>query len=164
METELENGGLTLEKNDDRKIIFDSREDCGCEVSESCDCIRDFFDNECANLNIPTEGNIVAIANLGFWNGRTSGYKTMGSNVRVIMDYHGCDDVKIFMEGDEIRANAYHHDGTHYILFREVTDEDAFSEISDRIASGKVSIDNLEDAVADCTKSIAPYVKDVYGW
>lgn len=36
---------------------------------------REYFYDEQMNLNIPTEGRIIAIADLGLWNGRRTGYK-----------------------------------------------------------------------------------------
>ena len=35
----------------------------------------EYFHDEQANLNIPTEGRIIAIADLGLWDGRRMGYK-----------------------------------------------------------------------------------------
>ena len=39
------------------------------------------FDDERANLNIPLDGRVIAIADLGLWNGRKQGYRILKENV-----------------------------------------------------------------------------------
>ena len=52
------------------------------------------FDDERANLNIPLDGDILVIADLGLWNGRRQGYKILHGNISNIFttgeDYTEC--------------------------------------------------------------------------
>ena len=73
------------------------------------------------DLNIRTNSMIIAIADLGLWNGRKQGYKLLGENVKNIFDVY--EDInKYYCDGKDIRAVCTHHDGTNYILFREFKD------------------------------------------
>lgn len=42
----------------------------------------EYLSDEQANCNIRIDGRIIAIANLGFWDGRRIGYKLLGHNVK----------------------------------------------------------------------------------
>lgn len=38
------------------------------------------YNDELLNLNVETEGDIIAIASMGLWNGKCSGYKILDKN------------------------------------------------------------------------------------
>jgi len=85
------------------------------------DSNRDLED-ERVNLNQQINGKILVIANIGRWNGRFSGYKIIDNNLKEILSNFGDDEIVIFSDGKNIRAEGCHHDGINYYLFREIKD------------------------------------------
>ena len=67
----LEINGIDDRDPDDEDDIYDWMVELNDE----------YFDDERMNCNIHTDGRIIAIANLGFWNGRRIGYKLLDHNV-----------------------------------------------------------------------------------
>ena len=69
---------------------------------------------------IKVDEDIVVIADLGLWNGRTFGYKILSNNPIDILkglDYHDFPEIEM-NENNEIFAIDRHHDGTNYYRFR----------------------------------------------
>lgn len=111
------------------------------------------------NLYKKLDGSIVAIADLGFWNGRKSGYKVLGHNLNNVLTFFGCDYANIYATKRGVYGEFYHHDGTHYVEFREfkpnVNEERFLKKIYDN--------DFDRSDISRYTKSLAPYVRDIYG-
>ena len=140
-----------------------TEDDCCLEtfIVDECD---NWYDCEEANLNKMTEGRIIAIADLGFWDRRQMGYKVMENNVNACLYWsEKCDDIEIYADRYDIRSTQYHHDNHHNILYRELK-----PSLSDwqrnyflaKIFEGKVT----RKDITKYTRSILPYVKEIYGW
>ena len=123
--------------------------------------VFEYLNDERANLNIDTEGTIVAIADLGLWNGRTGyrAYKEVGSNIRNIFDYD-TDEAKFYSDGYNVRSEQSHHDGTNSILFREMRPERDMGRFFGIVYNGRLTKSKLKYY----TRSILPYVANAYGW
>ena len=119
--------------------------------------IRDVFSY--IDKKYPQNGYI-AIADLGLWNGRRSGYKKYSFLERML--YTDCDEAKWYIdETNDLRAVMYHHDGTNYIRYREwkswVSDNDK------EIFVNKIyNNDFTEEDVKKYTKSIGQKIKKYY--
>lgn len=73
-----------------------------------------------------------------------------------------CDRHTYYSDGDEVRCDAVHHDGTNHYLFRmlkEDVDKDDFEEAFLDARKGE-----LDAVVEKYTDSLAPIVNKVYGW
>lgn len=125
-----------------------------------------YLDDERMNLDIEVSQPIIAIADLGLWNGRFSGYKEL--NTRNISDclngFDSCEYHEWYVdEHGDFRCTAVHHDGTNYILYRayrdDVTDEQ-IEEFLDKIYEGKATEEDI-DAV---TRKLGDEIAKVYGW
>lgn len=118
--------------------------------------------DERMNLNIPTDGRILVIADLGLWNGRKTGYKILNGNISSILyDYDNAEYVEWYSDGHNIRATAHHHDGTNYYLYREIREDRNIQNLLNAIYNGEeISRGKLNYY----TKSINQYVKETYGW
>lgn len=85
----------------------------------------DYLDDERINLNIQLSEPIIAIGDLGLWNGRRSGYRMIESgNIRdCLYSDRDIDYAEWYVDkyGD-FRADMIHHDGTNYILYRVFKD------------------------------------------
>lgn len=115
---------------------------------------------EKANLDIRTDGQIVCIAELGLWDGRKHGYRELSHNVNSIFDVMN-DSNAFYFDGRDVMGIGHHHDGTNFYMFREVREGKDVNRLFEEILKGqKVSRQLLNHY----TKSLAPYVKKVYGW
>ena len=112
-------------------------------------------------MNIKTDNKIIAIANLGLWNGRKKGYKILSSNVNSILSGFDCDYIEIYADRYNIKFKGYHHDGQNYIEFREIKDNVNIDNLLNDIYEGK---EISRQKINYYTKSIRHYVADVYGW
>lgn len=62
-------------------------------------------------------GDIVAVADLGLWNGRYNGYKEVGDISKITSCFE--DYNTLYIDGwHNLRLDATHHDGTNHVLFR----------------------------------------------
>lgn len=118
------------------------------------------LDDERMNLNVETEGRILAIANLGLWDGRRQGYKILGNNVSDIFNISETYN-EYYSDGYNIKASCIHHDGTNLIKYRVIREDRNIDNLLDAIYNGeKISPWKL----SYYTKSLHPYVAKVYGW
>lgn len=121
----------------------------------------DYLDDERSNLNIQLDNPIIAIGDIGRWNGRVIGYKIIESgNIKDILSSE-CEFVKWYMEDGDIKCTESHHDGTNYILYREVKDGVDIEELKLLIYN---STKMPMEAIDKYTISIADKVAKVYGW
>ena len=118
------------------------------------------LDDERFNLNVITDGRIIAIADLGLWYGRKQGYRILQDKVADIL-HTGCDYTEWYGDGHNIKATASHHDGTNYYEYRVIREDRNIQNLLDAIYNGEeISRKKLNYY----TKSLYPYVAKVYGW
>ena len=95
-----------------------------------------YFDDELINLNRELGRHILVIADLGLWNGRRSGYKEIGTNLRDCL-YTNDDDMRLYVDNlGDLRADGYHHDGTNHYLYRVYkpgVGEEAISNLKEKV-------------------------------
>ena len=124
----------------------------------------DYFNDELINLKVPTEEQIIAIADMGLWNGRKQGYRVCNRLLSECLTVGNKDYNHLYYDGFNVRKTTKHPDGTNYILFREFKSglSDASKEnFINKIYSGE-PIDNA--TLNRYTRSLRRYVKKVYGW
>lgn len=119
-----------------------------------------WLEDERMNLDIATDGNIIAIADLGLWNGRSTGYWILAPNISSIFDT-GENFAKWYCDGYNIKAEIHHHDGVNYVEYREIKKGMNIDALLDKIYNGE---EYSRAYLNRYTKSIAPQVKEVYGW
>lgn len=125
-------------------------------IGEELDRYRD---DERMNLDVPTNGRILAIADLGLWNGRKQGYRILKENVNSIFNI-GEDYSEYYSDGYNIKATLTHHDGTNYIEYREIREDRNINNLLIAIFNGeKISRKKLNYY----TRSLLPYVANAYG-
>mgnify|MGYP001059427479 CR=1 FL=1 len=126
----------------------------------------DMFDCEVSNLSYAEEtaGEIIAIADMGLWNGRRTGYKLLDS--RKVSDcltkitHYDFNEFYVDEHG-ELRSTHVHHDGTNKVLYRSLKPELTYEQVDEftsLLYYGKeVDIDKYTDKVGTL---VAKY----YGW
>ena len=155
----------------DDEIIKETREmlaECNnCEENEVSDewvqeSIMSQLDDEKCNLDVETGGFILAFADIGRWCGRVTGYKKIGTNVKDILEsFYGGDDCTWYADKYNVRAISCDHDGRTTMVFRMVESEEKLDALCEKIYDGKIK---TERELFKATKSIRPFVADVYGW
>ena len=114
-----------------------------------------YLEDERANLSsIKLEGRIIALADLGLWNGRRSGYQVMGYNLAdcLYSFTNSMSYMKFFVEDGEFRAREIHHDGTNYYTFRMLKPE-----------VDEYDFDFCEDDVDQFSVPLGKVILDFYG-
>ena len=120
-----------------------------------------WYDDEISNLYRVLDGRILAIADMGLWNGRRTGYKILGNNLNEVISCGiGCDDKEIYCDGFNVLAKGYHHDGTNYVEFREIREDRNIDTLLDKIYNNE---EVTRKEINYYTRSLRPYVKQVYG-
>lgn len=150
-----------------KKHIIFSNLDFGSNCDEECkrrgngcDCDSMAIEDERANLNILVDGRILAIADLGLWNGRRVGYK-IHSRALVDILYTDCDYVEWYSDGHNIKATMIHHDGRNHIEYRIIREERNIEPFLEKVYNQK---EVTRAMINYYTKSLHPYVARVYGW
>lgn len=116
----------------------------------------DYLSDEVYNLNKELGRKIVVFADLGLWNGRRKGYTFLpNTNLNEIFSSACGDYVTWYVEGEDIKCDDCHHDGTNhytYRLMKDEYDEDDFY--------GKF----LPDVMKEMTEPLGHYVAEIYGF
>lgn len=150
----LEINGIDDRDPDDEDDIYDWMVELNDE----------YLGDEQMNCNIHTDGRIIAIANLCFWNGRRIGYKLLDHNVNDCLQFEqGCDYAEFYCDRYDLCSTQYHHDGSHCITYREfrpnITSDQA-DNFCWKLYEGKAT----QKDITRYTRSLKPYVNKAYGW
>lgn len=151
------------EANDIPEEDWDLSERCVADYAYECN--RDWMYDEKLNLYVPLDGQVIALADLGFWNGRRSGYKLLDENLNSIFQMcDGYDDVEFWCDRYDVCAALHHHDGSHYITFRELRTDKFEPERIDKFLDKLYEGTATERDISRHTRSLRPKVAKVYGW
>lgn len=119
------------------------------------------YEDEMVNLNKQLSGRILAIADLGLWNGRVQGYRILSDNLNEVISFGmSCDEREVYCDAYNVRATGYHHDGCNSVLFRELREDRNIDNFLEKIYNNE-TISN--STLNYYTKSLRPYIKEVYG-
>lgn len=121
------------------------------------------LDAEKDNLGTVSVGTILVIADLGLWSGRKSGFRFLeGTNTlaATLKVFQG-DSYRLYVEGEDLKGEDIHHDGTNFYTFYEAVDMDAAEKIADLVFNGKEIPDDL---FRKGLRSLGPDVSGIYGF
>ena len=125
---------------------------------------NEFLSDERENLNIHCGDDILAIGDLGRWNGRLMGYKVYESGKISDCLSSDCDYAEWYVDREgEFRSTQSHHDGTNYIYYRkfkESADYDDRAELMDQIYRGVAKQEDIDKL----TEKLGAQIGAVYGW
>ena len=125
-----------------------------------------YFEDEKCNLNRPTEGRIIEIADVGLWNGRRMGYNLLNErNVNACLNFkRDCEYGEWWVdEADDLRSKQTHHDSYHEILYREIRPNMSSDQIDNfcwKIYNGQATRRDINRY----TVSLGERIRKVYGW
>lgn len=135
----------------------DTTTDVNTAVYEDIDM---WFDDETLNLSKHLDGRILAIASMGLWDGRKSGYKILGNNLNEILTSSiGCDEKEVYCDAYNVYAEGYHHDGRNNVEFREIREDRNIENLLDKVYSGK---EVTRREINYYTKSLRSYIMEIY--
>lgn len=119
-----------------------------------------YLEDEHINLDVDC-GKIIAIAQLGLWDGHHQGFKIFEG--RNLTDIFGISEVfsEYYCDAYNVRGKFIHHDGTNTVLYREIKEDVNIEPFLHKIWEGE-EIDSR--TLSRYTKSLRPYVKQVYGF
>ena len=152
------------------KVVTVTREEYADKISEEAlyniceDWDRCWFENEQSVMEkLDRKWNeVIAIAGLGLWNGRRTGYKDY-RHLQDIM-YTSCDYEKIYVDGyGNLRKRESHHDGVNTILYRQWKDD--ITDIQKDNFRNKCYEGCLtKQDIYRYTKSLGKLFCEYYGW
>ena len=117
----------------------------------------DFLREDLRELNGKLEGDIIGFADLGFWNGRQQGYQKYGRDLASIIsgDYY---DYDFHLDAYNLKSILYHHDGRHYVTYRQLKKELTDQQIEnfyEKLENFEITQENM----GYYTRSLKPLVE-----
>lgn len=110
--------------------------------------------------NLDYDHPVLAIADIGRWNGRRQGYKVF-DNLKDIL-YTESDGAEWYVEGMTLKGTLWDHDGTTYVKYYLFNDELPGAEkFMDDIARG---VNITKSRLYHYCKSAGKVVRDIYGF
>ena len=145
-----------LEKDFDEMDIYE-------QYAMASDINWDYLDDERMNLNISVPNGIIAIADIGRWNGRVTGYKEIGNNINECFQFEQ-DGADFYVDNHGVMHGVfYDHDGTTYAVYKAWKDnitEEQKENVLDAIYNGKCTA----RMIRRYTRNIGGDVAKIYGW
>lgn len=133
--------------NEDIGRIEDWEDENGEQMSyeDATELNYEYLEDERYNLDVPTDGEIICLADLGLWYGRRPAHKLMGHNVKNILygQVDGMSECHWYSDGKDICCREAHHDGTNHYIYR--------------IMKGKTHDEQVDNAEKLCSKPITPH-------
>ena len=129
----------------------------------ACWLANEYIDDERCNLRVNVGNTIIAVGDLGLWDGRVSGYQEIKSGLISDLLYTDCYYAEWYCDAHDMRCKETHHDGTNYILYRRRKDgisDYQWGNFLYMIYEGKAT----REHISKYTTSLLPYIAKVYGW
>ena len=163
-----EDGLMTVTDNYGKEVRI-TREEFEKTITEEdifneCNFLNEtWFDDELSELARVDEGSgLVAIADVGRWNGRFSGYKGIKQLCTVM--YSSCDSERVYVDSNgDLRKEESHHDGNNSILYRywkEGLTEEQKENFLQKIYDGKCTSKDI----TRYTRKAGLGIANAYGW
>lgn len=163
-----ENGLVTVTDNYGKEVKI-SREEYEKTITDEKlfdECYfmeQTWFEDEQWELARVDEGcGLIAIADLGRWNGRFGGYKEI-KNLEDVL-YSSCDYERVYVDSNgDLRKEESHHDGSNSILYRywkEGLTEEQKENFMSKIYNGSCTQKDITRYTCKAGLGIA----NAYGW
>lgn len=126
----------------------------------------EYLDDERLNLDIDVPEGIIAIADLGLWYGRRTGYKEVGYNISECLygNVRGQSYCTWYVDGlGDLACEESHHDGTNYYIYRAWKPGVTYGQkeaLLNKLYHGTAK----RRDITLCTRRLGDDVAAVYGW
>lgn len=134
------------------------------DIYKECDFLQSvWFDDELSQLASIDEGyGLIAIADIGRWNGRFSGYKEIEQLCTVM--YSDCDYERVYVDSNgDLRKEESHHDGSNSILYRYWKDG-LTTEQKDRFLDKIYNGECTQKDITRYTRKAGIGIANLFGW
>ena len=130
---------------------------------ECCENERTWFEDEQLELNnVDEHCGLIAIADVGRWNGRFSGYKEVRNLTDVL--YSECDYERVYVDSNgDLRKDESHHDGSNSILYRYWKDG-LTTEQKDRFLDKIYNGECTQKDITRYTRKAGIGIANNFGW
>lgn len=123
------------------------------------DWLADEFDFMETMLDFPMDCPVLAIADIGRWNGRFKGYKLYEHfNLKELL--YDKDDFCIYIENNNLWIRDSHHDGTNYIMYRAIKENTNYENLLDKLYYNKPYSNATLNRY---TTSLIPTINEIFG-
>ena len=105
--------------------------------------------------------HVLVACEVGRWNGRVYGAKTLSCHkLSDILNWNfGCDEYALYYDRYNVHFLGSHHDGVNRGVLREIKEDYDPSEIAYRYVNNT----DKSAVLSKYTKSLTPYLKQIYG-
>lgn len=134
------------------------------DISNECDFMETtWFADERSHLDSVDENcGLIAVADLGRWNGRFSGYKEVKNLADVL--YTKCDYERIYVDSNgDLRKVESHHDGSNSILYRYWKDG-LTEEQKENFMSKIYNEECTQKDITRYTRKAGVGIANLFGW
>lgn len=115
------------------------------------------------NVNLKYNTPLIAVANLGRWNGRCVAYKEI-NEISDFIDWGGrYDFVEVYADRYNVNAILADHDGTTYATLRQLKPNRNYDNFTDKLLNCKNEAE-AKKLITSYTVSVVKAVNVVYGW
>jgi hypothetical protein len=134
------------------------------DIDNECNFLEStWFEDEQWELKHVDEGyGLIAIADLGRWNGRFAGYKEV-KNLEDVL-YSDCDYERVYVDSNgDLRKEESHHDGSNSILYRYWKDgltEEQKDNFMNKIYNGECT----QKDITRYTRKAGLGIANAFGW
>lgn len=162
-----EDGTITVTDNYGKEVKL-TREEYANSITEEkiyneCYFMEEtWLNDEKWELKNVSEGEVIAIADIGRWNGRCGGYKILKSLEETI--YTSCDYEELYVDSNgDLRKSESHHDGSNSILYRywkEGLTENQKENFLSKIYNGRIT----QRDITRYTRKAGLGIANSFGW
>lgn len=162
-----EDGSITVTDNYGKEVTV-TREEYSKTITEEklydeCNFNNQiWFEDTQSELKCCDRGELIAIANIGRWNGLYSGYKVIKSLPDVL--YSDCDYEELYVDSNgDLHKSESHHDGSNSILYRywkEGLSDNQKENFLDKIYNGSCS----QKDITRYTRKAGTEIAELFGW
>lgn len=155
----VDNFGITVKLSEEEYLSSISKDD----LYEECYRQNEWwFNDELSLMKRLDEGSIIAIADLGLWNGRRVGYKNLKGLSEVL--YSSCDYETVYVDSNgDLRKHESHHDGSNSILYRYWKDS-VTEEQKDNFTWKCYNGELTRADITRYTRKAGVKIAEEYGW
>lgn len=140
---------------------------CSCMVNDLDASEYPSYDDWMANafdymetlLDFPMNCPILAIADIGRWNGRFKGYKVYEHfNLKELL--YDKYDFCVYIENNNLWIRNSHHDGTDYIKYRAIKEDTNYENLLNKLYHNKTFSNTTLNRY---TTSLVPTINEIFG-
>ena len=126
----------------------------------------EYLEDERANLDINVPEGIIAIADLGLWNGRRMAYKEIGDNISDCLygTVRGQSSCTWYVdELGDLACEESHHDGTNHYIYRAWKPGVTYDQ-QDALLNKLYDGTATRRDITRYTRRLGDDIAEVYGW